>query len=76
MSNAQSAIFGRERAVIIPGIGIISTWGTVAEVPADGTPGFAPSCRFQNIEGTTLDTITYWNIGTLASCNFDVGSLA
>lgn len=76
MSNAQSAIFGRERAVSVPGVGILSTWGTVAEVPASGTPGFAPGCRYTNIECTALTDAVYINIGTLALCNFDVGSLA
>lgn len=76
MSNAQSAIFGRERAVTVPGVGILSTWGTVAEVPTDGTAGFTPGCKYTNIECTALTNAVYINIGTLASCNFDVGSLA
>ena len=76
MAGTQSTIFGRERTVSVPGVGILSTWGTVAEVPADGSVGFAPGCRYTNIECTALTDAVYINIGTAASCNFDVGSLA
>jgi hypothetical protein len=74
--NQDSAIYDRERTKIIPGVGIIETWGTVAEVPVDGSEGFAPGCRYTNIECTALTNAVYINIGTLASSNFDVGSLA
>jgi hypothetical protein len=72
----KNAIYGRERVVSVPGVGILSTWGTVADVPDDGTAGFAPGCRYTNIECTALTDALYINIGTLASCNFDVGSVA
>jgi hypothetical protein len=69
-------IFGRERVVEIPGIGVIQMWGVLADKPADGAEGYAPSCLFQNIEGTTLDTVAYYNIGTKASANFDPAIMA
>ena len=73
---SRATIYGRERDVSVPGVGVLRTWGTVAEVPADGVAGFAPGCIYQNTECTALTDAVYINIGTLASCNFDVGSLA
>jgi len=66
--------FGRERWESIPGVGILRAWGDT--VPTDGESGYAPSCHFQKIDGTTLDTVLYVNIGTLASCDFDAALLA
>jgi hypothetical protein len=76
MGNEDKAIYGRGRTRSIPGIGIIEMWGTVANVPADGSEGFAPGCRYTNIECSALTAVAYYNIGTLASSNFDVGSVA
>jgi len=52
-----------------PGIGVLHAFG--ATVPTDGTIGYAPGCIFANTGGSTVNTVTYVNIGTKASCNFD-----
>ena len=66
--------YGRERGDSIPGVGILRAWGDT--VPSDGAEGYAPSCIFHKIDGTTLDTVLYINIGTVASCNFDAAVMA
>ena len=53
----------------VPGLGILQAFGTT--VPTDGTPGYAPACIFHDINATTINTVVYANIGTLASCDFD-----
>lgn len=54
--------------------GILQCYGTT--VPSDEAVGYAPSCQFQKVDGTTLDTVLYVNIGTKASCNFDAAVMA
>ena len=54
--------------------GILQCYGTT--VPSDGDVGYAPSCQFQKVDGSTLDTVLYVNIGTKASANFDAALLA
>lgn len=54
--------------------GIMQCYGTT--VPSDEAEGYAPSCIFHKVDGTTLDTVLYVNIGTKASCNFDAAILA
>lgn len=66
--------FGRERWLSIPGVGILRAWGDT--VPTNGESGYAKSCQFQKLDGTTLDTMLYINKGTLASCEFDAAILA
>jgi hypothetical protein len=61
--------FGREIIIEVPGIGVLQAWGNT--VPTDGDAGYASACIFQKQGGTTLDTVLYVNIGTLASANFD-----
>jgi hypothetical protein len=68
--------FGREIIKEVPGIGVIELWGTVAEVPADGAEGYAPGCRFTNIETTALTDAFYINTGTLASAEFDLADVS
>jgi hypothetical protein len=45
-------------------------------VPADGTAGYQPGCLFQHTDGTTNATVLYCNIGTAASCDFNVVTVA
>jgi hypothetical protein len=47
-----------------------------ATVPTDGTAGYQPGCLFQHTDGTTYQTVLYCNIGTLASCDFNVVTIA
>lgn len=54
--------------------GILDCYGTT--VPSDEATGYAPSCTFRKVDGTTLDTVLYVNIGTKASCNFDAAVMA
>jgi hypothetical protein len=54
--------------------GILDCYGTT--VPTDGDAGYSPGCHFKKIDGSTLDTVLYVNIGTNASCNFDAALLA
>lgn len=56
-------------AIIRIGKGIILAAGDT--VPSDGATGYSPGCIFIQTDGTTLDTTTYTNVGTFASCNFD-----
>jgi hypothetical protein len=42
-----------------------------ADVPADGSAGYASSCIAFVTDGTTLDNSLYLNIGSNTSCNFD-----
>ena len=59
-----------EGLVAIPGRGIVLAAGET--VPADGAAGYAPGCIFIVTDDTpTMNTTTYTNIGTNASCNFD-----
>lgn len=44
-------------------------------VPTDGTAGYQPSCIFQHTDGAVGDFL-YVNEGTLASCDFDVVTVA
>ena len=62
------------RDSFIPGIGFMRAWGTT--VPADGGTDYAPSCIFQKLDGSTLDTVLYINIGDKDSCNFDAAIMA
>lgn len=45
-------------------------------VPTDGTAGYMPGCLFQHIDGTTYATVLYCNVGTVASCDFNVVTIA
>ena len=54
--------------------GILQCYGTT--VPSDEATGYAPSCQFQKVDGSTLDTVLYVNIGTKASADFDPALLA
>ena len=47
-----------------------------ATVPTDGTTGYQPGCLFQHTDGTTYATVLYCNIGTAASCDFNVVTVA
>jgi hypothetical protein len=42
-----------------------------ADIPADGSVGYAKGCIWIVTDGTTLDNTLYLNIGTAASANFD-----
>lgn len=54
--------------------GILDCYGTT--VPSDDATGYAPGCHFKKVDGTTLDTVLYINIGTRAACNFDAAVMA
>jgi len=54
--------------------GILQCYGTT--VPTDADTGYAPSCHFQKIDATTLDTVLYVNISSKASCDFDAAVMA
>lgn len=62
------------RAIFTTEDGILMAYGTT--VPSDASVGYAPSCQFFKVDGTTLDTVLYVNIGTKASCNFDAAVMA
>lgn len=51
-----------------PGLGILLAYGST--VPTTGRVGYATGCKFIKTNGTTLDTITYVNVGSKASANF------
>lgn len=52
----------------IPNVGIVSAYGTA--VPANGVQGYAPGCRFIKIDGNSIGTVSYINIGTRTSAAF------
>lgn len=54
--------------------GLLRASGKV--VPTDGTSGYAPGCLFQHTDGTTYATVLYCNVGTAASCDFNVVTVA
>jgi hypothetical protein len=74
MTAVDSAKYGRGIIESVPGIGILRAYGET--VPTDGDTGYASTCCFQKLGGTTLDTVLYVNIGTQESCNFDAAILA
>lgn len=49
--------------------GVLVCYGTTA--PADAAVGYAPGCLFIDVNGVSLGTVLYVNIGTAASANFD-----
>lgn len=51
-----------------PARGVLLQYGTV--VPAANTAGYSPGCEFLKIDGTTVGTVKYVNIGTKAAANF------
>lgn len=55
------------RLQYLPGKGQLHAWGS--GVPTDGVQGFAPSCIYQNVDGTAGSTF-YVNIGTFLSSNW------
>jgi hypothetical protein len=61
---------GDDGAILsIPGKGIILAAGDT--VPTDGQVGYSPGCIFIDTDASSMNTTTYTNIGTEASCNFD-----
>jgi len=54
--------------------GLLLASGTT--VPTDGTAGYQPGCLFQHTDGTAYNTVLYCNIGTAASCDFNVVTVA
>jgi hypothetical protein len=54
----------------IDGYGYILAWGATA--PSDGDTGYAPGCLFFQLDGTTVDTVWYVNIGDKSSSDFDL----
>jgi hypothetical protein len=73
MSDKTNAIYGRERWIIVPGVGILDAWGIT--VPTDGEAGFAIGCTYKHIDGGD-GTALYVNEGTLASCDFNAITVA
>ncbi len=55
-----------------PNKGILLAYGTT--VPSGA--GYAPGCRFIKVNGSTLATVSYINIGTRAAANFVAEGLA
>ena len=53
--------------------GIMDCYGTT--VPADAAVGYAPGCLFRDVDGTTTSKL-YCNIGTAASANFNLVTVA
>lgn len=51
-----------------PTRGILIAYGTT--VPAAASRGYAPGCKFIKVNGTTLATLEYINVGTFASASF------
>ena len=66
--------FGREIIKEVPGIGVLDAWG--GTVPTVATPGYAKGCLFRYTGGTSIDTVLYVNVGTVASCDFNVAILS
>lgn len=56
-----------------PARGTLLAYGTA--VPALNAVGFAPGCKYVKIDGTTLGTIEFVNVGTRAAANFVQTSL-
>lgn len=56
------------RTVIKNADGILECFGTA--VPADGTAGFVPGCKFINTGGSA-GNVLYVNDGSASSCNFN-----
>ena len=53
--------------------GILLAFGVT--VPADAAVGYAPGCLFIDVDGTTTSKL-YCNIGTAASANFNLVTVA
>jgi len=53
----------------VPGKGIVLAAGD--SVPADASVGYSPGCLFIQMDGTSVNTVLYANIGTVTSSNFD-----
>ena len=53
----------------IPGYGYLMRWGLT--VPSDGAAGYAKGCIFFHLDGASQALLTYVNVGTKTSCNFD-----
>lgn len=54
--------------------GYLLAWGTA--VPTDATEGYAPGCIFIHTDGAAYNTVLYCNVGTKASCDFNVVTVA
>jgi hypothetical protein len=54
--------------------GFMFAWG--GTVPTDGASGYAPGCQFTKTNGTSSTTVLFVNIGSKASCNFDVVTIS
>lgn len=54
--------------------GLVFTRGDT--VPTDATAGYAKGCIFVNTDGTDHSDLLYTNIGTAASCNFNLITVA
>jgi hypothetical protein len=55
------------------GVGAIIAWGPT--LPTDADPGYSPGCIFIHIDGTD-GTALYVNEGTIASCDFNLITVA
>lgn len=69
--NAHNQISGRYNAFEIPGIGTLTAAGPTK--PTDATPGYAPGCLFFDTNAAA-GSQWYVNVGSKASCNFDLFS--
>lgn len=54
--------------------GIVLDYGDT--VPANGKAGYARGCLFIHIDGTGYNDVLYCNIGTAASCDFNLVTVA
>lgn len=57
-----------------PNVGKHIAWGSAK--PADGSAGYAPGCLFMNLGLTNQSDALYCNIGSYASCDFNLVTVA
>lgn len=68
MSHALNIHDGSGEIAKDPSLGILHAYGTT--VPANGVAGYAPGCRFIKVNGNSVGTVSWINIGTKASAAF------
>lgn len=68
------SVHNRQRNNTDPAVGILDDYGPT--VPTDGSAGYAHGCIFRHTDGTAYNDAIYVNIGSVTSCDFNVGTVA
>ncbi len=74
MNRVAPAGTATARALAGSADGILIAYGTT--VPADASVGYAPGCLFIHVDGSGYAAVLYCNVGTKASADFNVVTVA